>query len=65
MKRSLIASFAVLGMLAAPAIAGTATPKVKPDTTKPAKVAKPAKAEKVAHVAKQKSAKPISPTKPN
>jgi hypothetical protein len=65
MKRSLIASFAAISMLAAPAIAGT-TPKVKPDTSKTAKPAKPAKTEKVAKVAKQKTAKPTKdPSKSN
>lgn len=40
MKRSLIASFAVLSMAAAPALAATANTPAKPMTAKPAKASK-------------------------
>ena len=45
MKRSLIASFAALSIIAAPAIAG-APAKTDTSTSKPTKPAKPAKAAK-------------------
>ena len=57
MKRSLIASLAVLGMIAAPTVAATHT---KPDTAKPAKHMKATKTAKNAKV--KKATKPAKDT---
>jgi len=62
MKRSLIASFAVLSMAAAPALAATANAPVKPTT---AKVAKPAKQNKLAGAKVTKTAAKKPTTKTN
>lgn len=65
MKRSLIASFAVLSMAAAPALAATANAPVKPTTAKVAKTNKNAKQNKLAGAKVTKTAAKKPTTKTN